>query len=112
MKKNQMKKVYPLLELFSRLKEEDQAELLKHLNCEGCDGILECIHNALWNKDIEVGKRKLINTQLKDQHKTFRYLNKLEGDPKKRRSKLMQVGPGIGLIITAVLPILTEYVQK
>ena len=112
MKKNKMKKVYPLLELFSRLKEEDQVELLKHLNCDGCDGILECIHNALWNKDIEVGKRKLINTRLKDHHKTFRYLNKLEGDPQKRRNKLLQVGSGIGLIVGIVLPILSEYVKK
>jgi DNA gyrase/topoisomerase IV subunit B len=112
MKKSEMKKVYPLLELFSRLKEEDQAELLKHLNCEGCDGILECIHNALWNKDIEVGKRKLINRQLKDHHKTFRYLNNLKGDQQKRRNKLVQVGSGIGLIVTTVLPILSAYVTK
>ena len=54
MKRKEIIKYYPLLELFSRLNKKDQSVLLKHITCDGCDAFLECIHNAMWNDKIDL----------------------------------------------------------
>jgi hypothetical protein len=113
MKKPQLKKAYPLLEIFSRLSESDQVELLKHMNCEHLDAICECIHNVLRNPAISEEERKqLFKRGLKPHLSNLRAINSLKTKRGVKIKKLFEVGPCIGLIVTTVLPILQSNLGK
>jgi hypothetical protein len=112
MKKAELKKVFPLLDLFSRLCEKDQVVLLKFLNCKGCEAILECVHNGMWNKDVDLKERKEISRQLMQHKRLFHFLNDKQQCPKKKQKKLSEVGGGIGLIVKSVLPIVASHLEE
>jgi len=109
MKKKQLKKVFPLLELLHRMPDADRAIVLQFLNSTGCDGIYECIHNGLWNKTLDVSQREILKKKLGENSNTFRYVNKAKANPIRRQKKLVQVGSGVGVIIGLLLPYLAQY---
>lgn len=101
------KRIYPLLDVLSRMEPADRQTLLEFINDEGCDAVTECIHNGLWNEEIDREQRKAIKINLKKDEKRYRCILK-EGCHNKRRKHLVQVGGGLGLILEAVLPLLKE----
>jgi hypothetical protein len=110
MKKHELKKVYPLLELLVSLPVNGRETLLTFLNEEGCGGIYECIHNALCNAHIPANNRRFICKKLKSEKAIYRYLLKKKTNPKKRRKKLIQVGRGgLATLINSVLPMLAKH---
>jgi hypothetical protein len=109
MKKCNMKRLYPLLEVLSRMGESDRQIVVEFLNEAGCEGLTECVHNGLWSKALDADKRKAIKTNLKKDAEHYRCILK-EGCSKKRHKKLVQVGgDGLGLILNSVLPLLKEH---
>lgn len=112
MKKCDIKRVYPLLEVLSRLEESDRQIIVEFLNEAGCEGLTECVHNGLWSKAIDLDKRKLIKTNLKKDEASYRCILK-EGCSKKRHKKLVEVGGGgLGLILKSVLPLLKDHLNS
>jgi hypothetical protein len=114
MNKRELKNVLPLLELFTKLEVKEQTVLLKYLNSTACKAIIECIHNGMWNTELDVNARKLLSRKLRQHCKTFRYLNNGGIDPVKKHKKLVQVGAGVGvgLIVNTVLPLLAAQFKK
>lgn len=111
MKKCSMKRIYPFLEVISRLDLKDRQILVQFLDEEGCEAITECIHNALWSKSIDPQKRRAIKLSLKQDEDKYRCILK-EGCSKKRKKKLAEIGGGgLGVILDAVLPQLKEYIS-
>jgi hypothetical protein len=110
MKKKELKRLYPLLELLVRLPVNDRETLLTFLNEEGCGGIYECIHNGLCNTEIPKNNRKAISKNLRSEKAIYRYLLKNSVSPKRKRKKLIQVGRGgLGTLINSVLPMLSQH---
>lgn len=95
-----------MLKIFSKLSEADQVELLKHLNCEGCDAFIECIHNARFNPSLDAADKKLLQPLMLKNEKAFRLLNAQDTDPQVKRKKLHEIAPYLGLIVNIVLPAL------
>jgi hypothetical protein len=113
MKKPQLKKMYPLLQIFSRMSEADQTELLNHVNCDCLDAIIECIHNVLWSPGISHDERKQLSKKgLKDHLPNLRIINNPHTKATIKKKKLGEVAPCIGLILSAVLPILQSNLGK
>lgn len=101
-------RTYRLLDVLSRMESADRETLLDFLNEEGCEALTECIHNGLWNGELDRDYRKSIKSNLKKDEKHYRCILK-EHCPKKKRKHLVQVGGGgLGLILQAVLPVLKE----
>jgi hypothetical protein len=108
MNKKEIKTVYPLLKIISKLSEQERSILLRYLNHRGCDGIYECIHNGLCNSTLPETERKRLAEKLLKDKKNYRFLLN-SSDPTKRQQKLVQVGGSLGTILDTVLPLLSSY---
>lgn len=110
MNKKAMRKLFPLLKILSKLSPADKVTLLRYLNHDGCEGIYECIHNALTNPTLCEKDKKELRNNLTSKKNKYRNLLK-EGDPAKKKQKLLQVGDGVGLILEKAVPLLDDYLK-
>jgi hypothetical protein len=111
MHKKDLKKLYPLIELLSRLCDKDLQIVLEYLNCEGCAAMYECILNGLHNKAISKQERKKIQTAIQHQETEFQYLKKKRSSPIKKQKQLVKVGASTGIILQSLLPLLKQHLQ-
>jgi len=111
MHKKDLKKMYPLLELLSRLCDKDLEIVLEFLDGQGCAAIYECILNGLHNKSISKEERKKIQKAIQHQEKEFKYLKKTKSDTIKKQKELVKVGASTGLILQALIPLLTRHIK-
>lgn len=112
MHKGELKKMYPLIELLSRLCDKDRIIVLEYLNCEGCTAIYECILNGLHNKAISKQERKIIQKAVKHQENEFTYLKKKRASPIKKQKQLVKVGASTGIILQTLIPLLTQHLNE
>jgi hypothetical protein len=111
MNKKQIKPVYPLLKILSKLSDSERQVLLPYLNHGGCEGIYECIHNGLCNSSLPAAERKKLACRLLKDKSKYRFLIRSK-DPEARRKKLIQVGGSVGAILSTVLPLLSDFVGE
>ena len=112
MNKRVMRKMHPLLKIISKLKVEDRRVILHYLTHEGCEGIYECIGNALWNPTLRKTDQLFLQEKLTPQKFKLRNLMK-ETDPVKKKRALLQVGEGTtGLILNKVIPLLDDFLKQ
>jgi hypothetical protein len=101
-----------MLEIISRLGDEDRMKIIPFLNDQGCDSIYECIHNGLRSKQVSSERRRAIRKTLKGEAELYRHILKTDYCPTKRQKKLAQVsGKGLGLILESVLPLLSQHLS-
>jgi hypothetical protein len=113
MRKNKASQICKLVDLLADMSPCDRKTIIPYLNEEGCKSIYECVNNALYNKDIPAEKKRLIRKYLKNDVGCYRSLLKTNLHAKTKQKKLCQVGGrGLGLILEAVLPILTDIARN
>jgi hypothetical protein len=112
MNKRKLGKVFPLLQIVAKLTEGERQVLLCYLNYDGCDGIYECVHNALYNTTLPQSEKKNILTLLKKNKKRYRCLVNKNEKPLKKYKTLQKVGDGVGVILNTILPLLDNYLKK
>lgn len=103
----QLKKALPLLQASCRMNEEERTSLFEYLSEEGRCAFYHCILNGVFNKFIPKKKQSEIREKLGHQKQMYEYLargKKLE----KKKKLLKQTGAGLPLILSSVLPILTD----
>lgn len=110
MSKQTLRKVHPLLEIFSKLSGSEKKVLLHFLTHEGCEGIYECINNALENDSLGDTEKRFLLQSLSPQKKKLRRLQNLT-DPAKKKKSLLQVGEGVGVIVDTVVPLIRDYLN-
>lgn len=110
MDKKTMRKLYPLLKVLNKLSAGDKNILLRYLTHDGCEGIYECVHNALTNPTLCPNDKQDLQKNLIAKKRAYRRLLK-ESDPVKKKQVLLQVGDGIGLILEKVVPLLDNHLQ-
>jgi hypothetical protein len=111
MNKREMRKLYPLLKIVSKLPDDEKKILLHYLSHDGCRGIYECIQNGLTNPTLTSEDKNALQSQLFRHKNKFRKLLK-EQDPEKKKRVLLQVGEGVGLILDKVVPLLHDFLNK
>lgn len=113
MNKNKLRKLYPLLNVLSKLNDTDRQIIITYLNNEGCAGICTCIENALTNKTLSIQKREKLLNELSNDKRKFRSLLKEEGVENGKKFKtLKKVGGKVGVVLETVLPLLEKYIEK
>lgn len=109
MKRSQSLSVCYLIDVLASLEPEERETIIPYLNEDGCKSIYECVHNALYNKDIPAEKRRQIKQHLKKDEGCYRSLLKTNLHAKTKQKKLCQVGgKSLGILLDAVLPLLIE----
>jgi Mg/Co/Ni transporter MgtE len=112
MNKRQLRKVFPLLRILQQLGEVERQIVLCYLTSEGCEGIYECIDNALYNSTLsKVDRQKIVEVLRKNKNK-YRCLVRKDVDKGRRHRTLCKVGDGVGIILSIVLPLIEEYLKK
>ena len=111
MNKRAIRKLHPLLEIISRLENEERRVLIHFLTHEACEGIYECIQNGLTNPTLKEEDKRELHQNLLPQKNKFRKLLK-ESHPERKKQTLLQVGEGAGLILRKVVPLLKEFLQR
>ena len=109
MKRNELKKVYPLQQLLQKLNTTQQKIILQYLNEDGCDAIYECMHNALYNDKITIRCKKKLKTALQDKKHICRSLLNPKLSKKVKQNRLVQTGGSLSLILSTVLPLLGQF---
>lgn len=94
------------------LKQKDFQTIIHYLNDEACNLLSECIHNSLCNNSIPSTQRKKLREILWDKRGVLRYIAKSSNNIHRKRKLMPQLGGNIGLIISAVLPILMRLFSK
>ena len=106
-------KIKSILTLFKYLidqKKENKEIALQFLHDDGINYISELIYNLLYNESLNNSfkahtRRKLVKV-IKPHSSKFEVISKKHLPIKIQRSKIHQVGPGIGVILASVLPLL------
>jgi hypothetical protein len=86
------------------------------LNEKSIDEISESIYNILYNEKLNLNLSKSQKTKLKriikSNVRSFEDISKKNIPVKKRQSKIIQQGAGIGTILFSLIPILTSLLTK
>jgi len=108
MKKAKFKKHFQLLQLMSKLTDGERNILVKYLSPDVLEIIYECIHNGLTNKKIDPKSRDMIKKTLNSRKEALRYLSTKGNSKNRKRILIQQEGGSLGLILSTVLPLLTQ----
>lgn len=103
---------FPLLDVISRLCDEDRIIMLEFLNSEACTAMYECMHNGIYNKDIPLSERRGIQKAIRGEKAEFEYLARKRGSHIKKHKHLIKVGGNTGLILKSLLPVLAKYLKS
>lgn len=105
------KKHFPLIKVLNSLDKESRSIVLNHLDDASSDLISECIFNVIHKPDrLPKETRSGLKRVSPKEKQSLRYV----ADPRwrdyrdKRRAALSQSGKGLGLILSALVPILTS----
>jgi len=102
-----------LYQALNKLNTPNLTHVLKHIDSSGIESICECVYNSIYT-DLSIPKNKKyrIKNILKNKQsiKNLKIItHKLSNTEKKRRA-LIQEGRGLGLILSAVLPLLANLI--
>jgi hypothetical protein len=100
--------------LISALKKLDTNELthiIKHIDSKGIEHLCECVFNTIYT-DLKLPKnkrRKIKNKFNNDKsRKNINIITKKQSNILKKRAALLQEGEGLGLILSAIAPLITS----
>lgn len=113
--KTKIKKNLPLYESLKKLPKEALKHVIEHLDDDSIDAICECVYNVV-HTNLNMSKKKK-STLKKNLHahcclKNLKRISNSKLSVSKRRKALMQEGQGIGLILSAIVPLLTKLFMK
>jgi hypothetical protein len=112
MKSPTIKKYIPVLKLIKELQPKYQKILIPHLKDDVHDILCESIYNCLHSNKLSRQKRKLLKRALMSKKEKLRLLSNKRTSQQKRGQALTQLGGSLGLILSAVLPIVTDLIFK
>ena len=118
-KKLSISKIKKLLSLFKFIvsqKSNNKANALSFLNSSSIDDISESIYNILYNEKLNLNLSISQDTRLKKiikpNVKSFEDILKQKVPIKRRHTKIVQQGSGIGTILLTLIPVLTSLLTK
>ena len=118
-KKLSISKIKRLLSLFKFIasqKSKDKATALSFLDQSSINDISESIYNILYNENLNLNLSKSQKTKLKKiikpNVKVFEDISKRNVPIKRRHTKIIQQGSGIGTILLTLIPVLFSLLTK
>jgi len=114
-KKKQLRNDLPFFKSLQKLPTDSLKHILQHMDDNSVDKICECVYNVLHTKlKFSSQKKKRLIRSLHEHCclKTLKTIGNKKVSVSKRRKALVQEGKGIGLILSAIVPLLTRLFMK
>lgn len=111
-RKKDVQRIYTFLKALHKLKSDEFGVVTSYLSDEGTQELSACVRNSICSELIPEKHRNKLKQQLWANRKDIRYISKKCNSVEKRKKKLPKIGGNIGLIISAVLPILMNILGK
>ena len=101
-----------LLSLIKKLRVEDRQKLIKHLDSDAIDTLCECVYNLI-NEDLGLSRAKIskLKQKLEPSKRNLRFVANKSNSVTKRRKVLSQEGEGLGLILSAAIPLISSLIS-
>ena len=113
---SKIKKLLSLFKFIASQKSKDKATALSFLDQSSINDISESIYNILYNENLNLNLSKSQKTKLKKiikpNVKVFEDISKRNVPIKRRHTKIIQQGSGIGTILLTLIPVLTSLLTK
>ena len=108
--RKKFRKIYPLLNLLSRLTETDRQTLLPYLSEPVYDAVTACIENAMTNRTLGSTNRGILKQAMDGNKNNFRAVINPKSSKRRRQKAIVQTGGALGLILATVLPMLANLI--
>ena len=113
---SKIKKLLSLFKFIASQKSKDKATALSFLDQSSINDISESIYNILYNEKLNLNLSKSQKNKLKKIIKpnvrSFEDISKRKVPIKRRHTKIVQHGIGIGTILLTLIPVLTLLLTK
>lgn len=100
-----------LIKALKKLDKNGLTHVISHFDKEGIDKVCECVFNTIFT-DLKISKRrrrKIKSVLNNDKSKNnIKIITKGRGNYLKRKAAILQEGEGIGLILSALAPLVTS----
>ncbi len=100
-----------LISALKKLSNNELSHIIKHIDSAGIEHISECVFNTIYT-DLKLSKRKKQKIKAKFNNETSRknigIITNKRNNIIKKRAALLQEGEGLGLILSAIAPLITS----
>lgn len=108
-----VKKYAAIALLLKSLSEKKRSLVLQHLDEGTIEFLCGLVNNVITEKTaLSTRALNRLRTLLEDKKLCFRYVANYKHSTSSKRKKLVQSGRGIGMILTAVAPLLSSVIEK
>lgn len=104
-----------LIRCLKKLDNKEFTHLIKHIDPSGIEHICECVYNAIYTDlKLPASKRRKIKAKFNNEtsRKNLNLITKKRINIKRKRAALQQEGEGIGLILSAIAPLIASLFSK
>ena len=108
--KKRLQKLVGILTLVQKMKGQNMKYLAENMSDESIEMLSECVFNATKTPRNPEQRNCLRKKLYRDREKT-RSLAKSENELKKKRELIPQMGRGLGIIATILIPLLSSVIQ-
>ena len=113
---SKIKRLLSLFKLIASQKSKNKSTALSFLDQSSINDISESIYNVLYNEKLNLNLSKSQKTKLrkiiKPNVRNFEDISKRSVPIKRRHTKIIQQGAGIGTILLTLIPVLTSLPTK
>ena len=113
---SKIKRFLSLFKFIASQKSKDKATALSFLDQSSINDISESIYNILYNEKLNLNLSKARKAKLKKiikpNSRIFEDISKRNIPVKRRHTKIIQQGTGIGTILLTLIPVLTSLLTK
>ena len=111
-KKRELRQIYPLLQKLSTSSGKNRKKIIQQTSDKQLNLITECMYNAIYNiKLLSLSQREFLKKYLQHDKSIITALLRLKMKPLCRRKICCNMEDCIGLIISAILPCLYNFVK-
>ena len=108
--KKRLQKLVGILTLVQKMKGQNMKYLAENMSDESIEMLSECVFNAIKTLRNPEQRNFLRKKLYKDREK-IRFLAKSKNELKKKRELIPQMGRGLGIIATILIPLLSSVIQ-
>ena len=113
---NKIKKLLTLFKFIVSQRSDNKTTALSFLDENSINDISESIYNILYNEKLNLNLSKAEKAKLKKiikpKSRIFEDISKRNIPVKRRHTKIIQQGSGIGTILLTLIPVLTSLLTK
>lgn len=105
--KKRMEKMLGILTLVQKMKGKNMKYVAENLSDEAIEMLSECVFNSITGTIRDKKTRNTLRKRLLKDRDKFRFISKPSNELKKKRQMIPQMGRGLGLIASILIPLIS-----